>query len=277
MHEIVEKKDLNSEDYLIKVRAPLVAGKFKPGQFVIFRIHENGERVPITITDSDPREGLISVIIKRAGKTTCELGEFTVGKSILDVVGPLGNPSEIEKFGTVICIGGGTGIACIYPIARALREAGNHVVCILGARSKELLIWVEEMKSVCDELIVTTDDGSYGRKGVVTNPLEELIRAKKIDRVIAIGPPIMMKFVAQTTKPHGVKTIVSLNPVMVDGTGMCGSCRVFIDGEMKLACIDGPEFDAHKVNFNDVMSRLSMFKEKEAEATEAFNRGCCKH
>ena len=272
MHEIVYKEDLTSEDYLIEMRAPLVARKFKPGQFVILRLHERGERIPLTVTDCDMDKGLISVVVKRAGKTTCELGMLNAGESILDVVGPLGRPSEIERFGTVVCVCGGTGIACIYPIARALKEAENYVISILGVRTKDLLILEDKVKTVSDELIITTDDGSYGRKGVVTGPLEELIGAKKIDRVIAIGPPVMMKFVAKTTKAHGIKTIVSLNPVMVDGTGMCGSCRVFIDGEMKLACIDGPEFDAHKVNFEDVESRLAMFKEKEAEALRAFKR-----
>ncbi len=273
MHEIVYKEDLTSEDYLIEVRAPLVAGKFKPGQFVILRLHEKGERIPLTVTDCDRGKGSVSVIVKRAGKTTCELGMLNAGESILGVVGPLGRPSEIERFGTVVCVCGGTGIACIYPIARALKEAGNYIISILGARNKGLLILEDKVRTVSDELIITTDDGSYGRKGVVTGPLEELISAKQIDRVIAIGPPVMMKFVAQTTEPHGIKTIVSLNPVMVDGTGMCGSCRVFIDGEMKLACIDGPEFDAHKVNFEDVISRLAMFKEKEAEALRSFNEG----
>ena len=273
MHEILYKEDLNSEDYLIEVRASLVARKFKPGQFVILRIHERGERIPLTVTDCDPDRGSVSVIVKRVGKTTYELGRLNAGESILDVVGPLGRPSEIEMFGTVACVCGGTGIACIYPIARALKEAGNYIISVLGARTKDLLILEDKVKSVSDELIITTDDGSYGRRGVVTEPLEELIGAKQIDRVITIGPPVMMKFVAQTTEPRGVKTIVSLNPVMVDGTGMCGSCRVFIDGEMKLACIDGPEFDAHKVNFEDVISRLAMFKEKEAEALRVFKGG----
>jgi ferredoxin--NADP+ reductase len=272
-YTITRKKALNSEDFLIEVKAPLVAKKFKAGQFLILRIHEKGERVPLTITDCNPKKGLVSMIVKAVGKTTSELGKLDKGDFVSDVVGPLGNPSEIEKFGNVVCIGGGTGIACLYPIIKALKAAGNHVVAIIGARTKDKLVWEDEIKTICDDLIVTTDDGSYGRKGVVTEPLEEILKSKTVDRVIAIGPMIMMKFVAKTTELYGVKTVVSLNTIMIDGTGMCGGCRVFISGEMKFTCIDGPEFDAYKVNFDELMNRLDMFKEKENQAMEHYERG----
>ncbi|MCW3987434.1 MAG: sulfide/dihydroorotate dehydrogenase-like FAD/NAD-binding protein [Candidatus Bathyarchaeota archaeon] len=272
-YTITRKEALNAEDFLIEVEAPLVAKKFKAGQFLILRIHDKGERIPLTITDCDPEKGLVRMIIKAVGKTTSELGRLGKGDSVSDIVGPLGNPSEIKKFGTVVCIGGGTGIACLYPIIKALKAAGNHVVAIIGARTKDKLVWEDEIKTICDDLIVTTDDGSYGRKGVVTEPLEEILKNKTVDRVIAIGPMIMMKFVAKTTESYGVKTVVSLNTIMIDGTGMCGGCRVFIGGEMKFTCIDGPEFDGHKVNFDELMNRLDMFKEKEKQAMEYYERG----
>jgi len=272
-YTITRKEALNAEDFLIEVEAPLVAKKFKAGQFLILRIHDKGERIPLTTTDCDPEKGLVRMIIKAVGKTTSELGRLGKGDSVSDIVGPLGNPSEIKKFGTVVCIGGGTGIACLYPIIKALKAAGNHVVAIIGARTKDKLVWEDEIKTICDDLIVTTDDGSYGRKGVVTEPLEEILKNKTVDRVIAIGPMIMMKFVAKTTESYGVKTVVSLNTIMIDGTGMCGGCRVFIGGEMKFTCIDGPEFDGHKVNFDELMNRLDMFKEKEKQAMEYYERG----
>ncbi|UCF13510.1 MAG: sulfide/dihydroorotate dehydrogenase-like FAD/NAD-binding protein [Thermoplasmatales archaeon] len=272
-YKITRKEALNLEDFLVEVEAPLVAKKFKPGQFLILRIHEKGERIPLTITDCDPKKGLVSMIIKAVGKTTSELSKLDKGDLLTDIVGPLGNPSKIEKFGTVVCVGGGTGIACLYPIVKALKAHGNHVVTIIGARSKDKLVWEDEIKEICDELIVTTDDGSYGYKGVVTKPLEKILKSKAVDKVIAIGPMIMMKFVAKTTEPHGVKTVVSLNTIMIDGTGMCGGCRVFIDGKMKFTCIDGPEFDGHKVNFDELMNRLSMFKGKEKQAMKHYERG----
>ena len=272
-YTITRKEALNAEDFLIEIKAPLVAKKFKAGQFLILRIHEKGERVPLTITDYDPEKELVTMIIKAVGKTTSELRKLEKGDSVSDIVGPLGNPSEIENFGTIVCVGGGTGIACLHPIVKALKAAGNHVVTIIGARTKDKLVWEDEIKKICDDLIVTTDDGSYGRKGVVTEPLEEILKSKTVDRVIAIGPMIMMKFVAKTTESYGVKTVVSLNTIMIDGTGMCGGCRVFINGEMKFTCIDGPEFDGHKVNFDELMNRLDMFKEKEKQAVEHYERG----
>lgn len=278
VHTITRKEGLTPEDFLIEVTAPEIAAHFQAGQFIVIRLHETGERIPLTIADADPEQGTLTIIVKRIGKTSCELATFKVGDCISDIIGPLGHPSEIEKFGTVVCIGGGTGIASLHPIARALKKAGNTVITILGARTKDLLFWEERFKVFSDELMITTDDGSHGRKAVVTVPLKEMLEAGKVDYVVSVGPAIMMKFVALTTKEFGVKTIVSLNPVMVDGTGMCGSCRVFIDGEMKLACIDGPEFDGHKVNFDDLLSRLTMFREYEQQAIEHFeHKGrCCK-
>lgn len=271
-HKILRKEEITKDDFLVEVTAPDIAAHFQAGQFVVIRLHETGERIPLTIADADPEKGTLTIIVKRVGKTSCELGTFKVGDCISDIIGPLGHPSEIEKFGTVVCIGGGTGIASLHPIARALKKAGNTIITILGARTKDLLFWEERFKGFSDELIITTDDGTHGRKAVVTIPLKELLEAGKVNYVIAVGPAIMMKFVALTTKEFGVKTIVSLNPVMVDGTGMCGSCRVFIDGEMKLACIDGPEFDGHKVNFDDLLSRLTMFRENEKQAIEHFEK-----
>jgi ferredoxin--NADP+ reductase len=272
-YKIARKEALNPEDFLIEIEAPLVAKKFKAGQFLILRVHEKGERIPLTITDCNPEKGLVNLIVKAVGKTTFKLGKLNKGDSVSDIVGPLGNPSEIENYGNIVCVGGGTGIACLYPIVKALKAVGNHVVTIIGARTKDKLVWEDEIKKICDDLIVTTDDGSYGRKGVVTEPLEEILKSKTVDRVIAIGPMIMMKFVAKTTEPYGVKTIVSLNTIMIDGTGMCGGCRVFIDGDMKFTCIDGPEFDGHKVNFDELMNRLDMFKEKEKQAVKHYERG----
>ncbi len=276
-HTILYKEEITKDDYLIKVKAPVIAKHFQAGQFLVIRIHEHGERIPLTIADADPEEGTVTIIVKRIGKTSCELGTFKVGDSIADMMGPLGHPSEIEKFGRVVCVGGGTGIASLYPITRALKKVGNHITTILGARCKDLLFWEERFKEISDELICTTDDGSYGREGVVTIPLKEMLEEGKVDRVMSVGPTIMMKFVALTTKEFGVKTIVSLNPIMVDATGMCGVCRVFIAGEMKLACIDGPEFDAHEVDFQELMSRLAMFKEQEEDAMKHFKKcggGC---
>lgn len=274
-YKIVDKKDLCPGNYLIEIEAPNIAQRFEPGQFVIVRINEKGERIPLTVADFDTQKGTITLIFQVVGKSTMQLGTLNVGDAVLDCVGPLGKPSEIKKFGRVICIGGGTGIACIYPLIRALADAGNEVISIIGARTASLLILEDEITVLISRTSVATDDGSKGHHGfvtdVLTNLLDEYRNSGGIDRVIAIGPPVMMKAVADITRPLHIKTIVSLNSVMLDGTGMCGSCRVFIDGEMKLACIDGPEFDAHKVNFEDLVSRLEMFKEKESEAMNHYS------
>lgn len=273
MFKIVGKKTLAPEVNFIKVQAPEIARKAQPGQFVILRIGEEGERIPLTIADFDRKKGTLTIIFQEVGKTTRQLGTFTIGESINDVIGPLGTPSHIEKYGRVICVGGGIGAAPIYPIARALKEAGNEIITIIGARSENLLIFEEELSRVSDEVIITTDDGSKGRHGLVTDPLKEILQGrKKIDLVFAIGPAIMMKFVCLTTKPAQVKTLVSLNPIMVDGTGMCGACRVSVGGETKFGCVDGPDFDGHEVDFDLLLVRQRMYLEEEKKAAEVYEK-----
>jgi ferredoxin--NADP+ reductase len=259
---------------LMVVKAPQVARKAKAGQFVIVRIDECGERIPLTIADYDREAETITLIFQEVGKSTMQMGTLEPGDGFLTLMGPLGHPTEIENYGTVICIGGGVGIAPIFPIARALKQAGNTVISIIGARTKELLFWEDRMEAVSDELIVCTDDSSYGRGGLVTEPLKELLdaRAKEIAKIWAIGPAIMMKFVTLTTQPYNVPTIVSLNTVMVDGTGMCGGCRVVLDDGAQFACVDGPEFDGHKVNWDILLSRLQFYREQEQVALERWKQ-----
>jgi ferredoxin--NADP+ reductase len=271
-HQIVRRQRLGGDTYLFEIEAGLVAARFKPGQFVIIRTTEKGERIPLTIAGADPQKGTVILIVQAVGKSTKELARFNAGDALQDCIGPLGNASEIARFGRVVCIGGGTGIACVFPIIKAMADAGNEVISIIGARSSALLFLEDEISRLSKAVHVTTDDGSKGRRGFVTDVLVDLLQQyngkEGIQRVVAIGPPLMMKAVADATRSWGVKTIVSLNTIMVDGTGMCGACRVYIAGEMKFACIDGPEFDAHKVNFEDLISRLSMFEEKERAACE---------
>jgi ferredoxin/flavodoxin---NADP+ reductase len=253
--------------------APRIARKQKPGQFVILRIYEEGERIPITIENSDPARGTISIVVQSAGKTTQLLSTLNSGDSILDVVGPLGKPSEIGKYGTVVVIGGGVGTAMAYPTAAALKRAGNCVISIVGARNKELVILESEMRAVSDSLLITTDDGSYADKGFVTDKLRQLIESgTHIDLVLAVGPIVMMKAVADMTREKGIRTVVSLNPIMIDGTGMCGGCRVLIDGKSQFACVDGPEFDAHKVNFEVLVQRNAMYRDAERRSLADFQR-----
>jgi len=267
MYEIVEKKIMSDNVKLMKIKAPLVAKKAKAGQFIILRIDEEGERIPLTIADYDSKIGTITVIFMEVGKTTKQLGTMKKGDKILNFAGPLGVASEIEKFGTVVCIGGGVGIAPLYPIVRELKNSGNYVISILGARNKDLLMLEKEIDEFSDELHICTDDGSKGHKGFVSDVLQKLIDdGKEINIVWAIGPVIMMKVVADLTKKYDLKTIVSLNPIMVDGTGMCGGCRVIIDGEIKFACVHGPEFDGHKVDFKNLMLRNRRFVEEEKHA-----------
>ncbi|WP_378956032.1 sulfide/dihydroorotate dehydrogenase-like FAD/NAD-binding protein [Pelosinus sp. sgz500959] len=269
MYKILVKKQLAPSVQLFEVEAPLIARKAQPGQFVILRINEDGERIPLTIADFNRETGTITIIFQEVGASTVELGLLNEGEFLLDLVGPLGKPTHIEKMGTIVCVGGGIGIAPVYPIARGMKEAGNEVISIIGARSEDILIYEEEMAAVSDELIITTDDGSKGRKALVTQPLKELLDSdKNISLVVAIGPVIMMKFVAETTRPYGVPTVVSLNPIMVDGTGMCGGCRVSVGNENKFACVDGPEFDGHKVDFDVLMSRQRMYKPHEKQHSE---------
>ncbi len=273
MYKILLKEDLVPCIHLFKIAAPAVAKKAKAGQFVVVRIDEKGERIPLTIADWDEGEGSVTIVFMEVGTTTAKLALLEAGDAIADFVGPLGLPAHIEKFGTVVCVAGGVGAAPIAPIARALKKAGNKIISILGARSKDLLFWEDKLRSVSDQLIVTTDDGTYGRKGVVTVPLKELLESgEKVDRVIAIGPGIMMKFCAKTTEPFGVKTIVSLNPIMVDGTGMCGCCRVSVSGETKFACVDGPDFDGHQVDWDLLAARQRIYLGEEKCAFEQWQK-----
>lgn len=268
MYKILLKQDLVPGVHLFKVEAPAVAKKALPGQFIVVRIDERGERIPLTIADWDEQEGSVTIIFMEVGTTTHRLGLLKTGDFVADFVGPLGLPSHIDKFGTVVCVAGGFAVAPIMPIARALKRAGNKVISIMGARRKSLIFWEDELRSVSDRLIVTTDDGSYARKGLVTEPLKEILESEKVSRVVAIGPSIMMKFCAKTTEPFEVKTIVSLNSIMVDGTGMCGCCRVSVSGETKFACVDGPEFDGHQVDWDLLMARQRIYLDEEKESFE---------
>jgi ferredoxin--NADP+ reductase len=253
------------------IEAPRIARKHKPGQFLIVRLCEHGERIPLTIERSDPGHGTITLVVQSIGKTTHLLNSLEAGDYILDVVGPLGKPSEIEKFGTVVVMGGGVGAAMAYPTAAALKKAGNHVISIIGARNKELIVLEREISEVSDQLMVTTDDGSYAEKGFVTDKLRQLIdRGTQINLVLAVGPIPMMKAVADVTRQANIRTIVSLNPIMIDGTGMCGGCRVLVDSKSEFACVDGPEFDAHRVDFEVLIQRNAMYREAERKSMAEF-------
>lgn len=269
MYKIVNAEFLAENIKRFVIEAPKIAAKRKAGQFVIIRLNEGGERIPLTIADSETTNGTITIIVQGIGKTTKELNSLNAGDSILDVVGPLGKASHIEKFGTAVSIGGGVGTAIAYPTAVALKQVGNHTISIIGGRTKDLVILENELKQVCDEVYPTTDDGSYGFHGFVTQKLKELIDSgTKIDFVLAIGPIPMMKAVAETTRPYGIKTVVSLNPVMVDGTGMCGGCRATVDNKTVFVCVDGPEFDAHLVDFATLERRNRTYKVSEQEALQ---------
>jgi len=275
MFRIVADEKLTPVIDLFRIEAPAIAKKAQAGQFVIVRVDEAGERIPLTLADWDAGEGTVTVVAMEVGTSTRKLGLLKAGDSIQNLVGPLGLPSDIEKFGTVICVGGGVGIAPIYPIARSLKQAGNKIISIIGSRNKDLLFWEDRMKTVSDELIVTTDDGSYGRKGLVTEPLKEKLEQGKIDRVIAIGPAVMMKFCSLTTKPYNVPTIVSLNSIMVDGTGMCGCCRVSVGGATKFACVDGPDFDGHQVDWNTAFDRQKVYLKEEKDSLDRWEACQC--
>jgi len=278
MYKIVSAIFLAENIKKIEIEAPRIAKKRKAGQFVMIRVGESSERIPLTIADSDPEKGTISLIVQGMGKSTRELNCKAEGDSIHDIVGPLGTPSHIEKFGTAVSIGGGVGTAIAYPTAVALKEAGNYVITINGARSKELVILEPEMRAVSDEAYITTDDGSYGFHGFVTQKLQELLDSgKTIDYVLAIGPIPMMRAVAEVTRPYGIKTVVSLNPIMVDGTGMCGGCRVTVDNQTKFACVDGPEFDAHLVDFKNLSDRNKMYLPEERKSADLFAHKCNLH
>lgn len=274
MYKIVNKKELNAAVTLLEVEAPFVAKKAKAGQFIILRIDELGERVPLTIADYDRKKGTVTIIFQKVGLTTTLLGSLNIGDGLKDFVGPLGTATEYDGMKKVAVIGGGVGCAIAYPQAKALHEMGADVDVIAGFRNKDIVILEEEMRAVATRLFVTTDDGSYGEKGFVTDKIKELIEAgNKYDAIIAIGPIPMMKFTCLATKPYGIKTIVSLNPIMVDGTGMCGGCRVTVGGEVKFACVDGPDFDGHQVDFDELMKRNSIYKEKE---TDELNHHACR-
>jgi ferredoxin--NADP+ reductase len=271
MYKIVKREELASCVYKFEVEAPLIAKARKPGQFVALRLDEQGERFPLTICDADPSKGTLTLVYQSVGKSTAQFAGLQAGDSILDIVGPLGKPTHIEKFGTVACVGGGIGVAPMHPIAQGMKRAGNKVISIIGARTKNLLILENEMKKASDELIVGTDDGSYGKKGFTSDMLKEVVaRGEKINMVVAIGPVPMMKAMCAVTKEMNIKTVVSLNPIMLDATGMCGVCRVTVGGKTQFACVDGPEFDGHLVDFYELTKRLKTYLTEEKRAVEHY-------
>lgn len=272
-NKILQKYVLAPKTHYLLIDAPLVARHAKPGQFVVVRLNETGERVPFTIADTDPEAGTISLVIQEVGKTTQQVGLLQAGDEILDLLGPLGTPTHVDKYGTVVLLGGGFGIAAIHLMAKGFRKAGNKVISIIGARTRDLLLFEAEMRRVCDEVIVMSDDGSVGLKGLVTQPLKEMIETdpKSVNFVVAVGPIPMMRAVGETTRAAAIPTYVSLNPVMVDGTGMCGGCRVQIGDKTKFACVDGPDFDAHLVNFDELVARNSMYRTAQEEALHVCN------
>jgi ferredoxin--NADP+ reductase len=270
MNKIVAKEQLNNLVVKLVIDAPRIAQKRKAGHFVIVKINEKGERIPLTIADADPKKGTITLVVQKVGVTSHKLFLMEKGDSLADVVGPLGHATEISKVGTVLCAGGGVGIAPLLPIARAFKEAGNRVVSVLAARNKDLIILEDEMRACSDEIIIMTDDGSYGKQGLVTHGMEEVLQREIVSLAVTIGPAIMMKFASLTTKKYNVPTIASLNTIMVDGTGMCGACRVTVDGKTKFVCVNGPEFDAHKIDYDEMIMRLGAYQEQEREDYEKF-------
>jgi ferredoxin--NADP+ reductase len=268
VYDIVEARPLARGIKLFVIKAPRIARKQKPGQFVIVRLDDWGERIPLTIADANPEAGTVTIVVQAIGKTTMLLSMLQAGDKILDIVGPLGKPSEIENFGTTVIVSGSVGTAMAYPTARELKRAGNKVISIVGARSKELMVLEDEVRAVSNETYVVTDDGSYGDKGLVTDKLKQIMTTQKVDYVLAVGPVPMMRAVANMTGPEKIKTMVSLNSIMVDGTGMCGGCRVLVDNKSEFACVDGPEFDATRVNFEVLMQRNNMYREQERESIE---------
>ena len=271
MFKIVHREEMSDGTVVLnEIEAPKIARKAKPGQFVILKANETGERIPLTMAETNPQKGTLTIIYQVVGKSTALFKTLQVGDTFQDVIGPLGKATHIEKLGKVVCVGGGTGIAVLHPITRALKEVGNQVTCIIGARSKDILILEDRMKAASHDLRICTDDGSYGHHGFVTEVLKEVLESEKIDQVVAIGPVPMMKFVSKLTKEYNVPTLVSLNPIMVDGTGMCGGCRVTVGGQTKFACVDGPEFDGHQVDYDELMLRLQAYCEDEKKCYEEF-------
>ena len=271
MNKILKKTYFSEKVVQMVVEAPLIAKSRKPGNFVIVRVGEKGERMPLTISDADPVKGTITLVIQKMGVSSTKLCNLEEGEYITDLVGPLGKATHIEKVGTVLACGGGVGVAPLLPIVEAFHKAGNRVIVVLAARTKDLVILEEQMRANSDEVIVMTDDGSYGRKGLVTEGVEEVIKREKVNKCFAIGPAIMMKFVCLTTKKYDIKTVVSMNPIMVDGTGMCGACRVTVGVEVKFACVDGPDFDAHQIDFDEVINRTKIYKDYEKKRSENCN------
>jgi NAD(P)H-flavin reductase len=272
-NRIVFVKELAPKTKLFEIEASHIAERGKAGQFIILRVDDKGERIPLTIANRNPEKGTITLVFQEVGKSTEQMGALDVGDEIHDLAGPLGKATDIPTGKTVVCVGGGIGNAVVWPQIQALKEAGNKTIAILGARNKELLILEEEITSLADSVIVTTDDGSYGRKGMVTHALEDLIDGgEKIDEVITIGPVVMMKFVCKTTEPHGIPTLASLNPIMVDGTGMCGACRVTVGGKTRFACVEGPEFDGHQTDFDELITRLAYYQPEERASLDNFHR-----
>ena len=275
MFEILKRQEMADGTVVLnEINAPLIAKKAKPGQFVILKANETGERIPLTMADTDPKKGTITIIYQVVGKSTSLFKSLQVGAHYQDVIGPLGNPTHLEKVGTVVCVGGGTGVAVMHPITRALKEVGNHIIAIIGARTKDLLILEDEMRAASHGLHVCTDDGSYGHHGFVTDVLKDILEKEDVKLVVGIGPVPMMKFLCKVTEEYKVKTIVSLNAIMVDGTGMCGCCRVSIGGKTRFACVDGPEFDGHQVDFDELIQRLQAYTTEEAVANEKFSCEC---
>lgn len=275
MFEILRRQEMADGTVVMnEISAPLIAKKAKPGQFVILKANETGERIPLTMADTDLKKGTLMVIYQVVGKSTSLFKSLQVGDHFQDVIGPLGKPTHLEKLGTVVCVGGGTGVAVIHPITRALKEIGNRVIAVIGARTKDLLILENKMKTASHELHVCTDDGSYGHHGFVTDKLKEILETEDVKLVVGIGPVPMMKFVCKLTQEYGVKTLVSLNAIMLDGTGMCGCCRVSIGGKTQFACVDGPEFDGHQVDFDELTQRLDAYKMEEATAMNKYSCEC---
>jgi ferredoxin--NADP+ reductase len=275
MNTIRRKETLGPDVTRYVVDAPLVAKHRRPGQFVIIRVTDHGERIPLTIADADPMMGTVTLIVQAVGKTTREMAALRQGDCLHDIVGPLGKPTRIQRFGTVLCVGGGIGTAPLYPIAKGMKEAWNRVVTVIGARTRNLLILESDMRMVSDQVVVTTDDGSYGIKGLVTDAIRSLVKdGAHFDQAVVIGPPLMMKFTSLLTKELGIPTMASLNPIMIDGTGMCGGCRVMVGGETRFACVDGPEFDAHQVDWDTLIRRLTIYRTAEQAAIERLDHEC---
>ena len=270
-YKILNKVELCPNQYELTIKAPYITRNAKAGQFIILRVEEDGERVPLTIADFNREKGELTIVYMAVGYTTKKLAKLGIGDEIVDIVGPLGQPTHIENYGTVVCLAGGYGAAPCYLIAKAFKEAGNKVYMIMGARNKDLIFWQDKMKNACTELFITTDDGSLGTKGFVTGVMEDIMSKEKVDYAIAVGPMPMMRAVAELTRGKGIKTEASMNPIMVDGTGMCGACRVTVGGEVKFACVDGPDFDAHKIDFDEVINRTRIYKDEEKRRSENCN------